>query len=259
MKIDRKLYPDYCEIKYYPDWHCPECNAGKLSVADNGLKTFEYPSSLKLHDDDAWEPEWIRGCFIGILNCSNNKCKCKVVFSGDTFVEDTVIEIDEEPYHTMGAAEHIAPKYFNPPLEIIPVPEYLPDKVAVCLRESFKFFWADNSSCANKIRIMVEVIMTEQGIPTSHIDKKKHKRVRHTLHTRIVEFQKKNNEVGELLLATKWIGNEGSHELNVLKREDVLIAYEIIHQCIEKLYNRRPGELLKIAKKINKDKGIKRK
>jgi len=259
MKIDRKLYPDFCELKYYPEWNCPECNAGKLSILDNGLKTYEYPSSLSLHSEDAWEPEWIRGSFIGILNCGNNKCKCKVVFSGDMFVEPTPVEIDEEPYYTMEAVEHITPKYFNPPLEIIPVPDYLPDNIAGCLRESFKFFWADNSSCANKMRIMVEAIMTDQRIPNSHINKKKHKRVRNTLHTRIEIFKKKNLEIGELLLATKWIGNEGSHELNALKREDILIAYEIIHQCIEKIYNRRPVELLKIAKKINKNKGIKKK
>jgi hypothetical protein len=173
-------------------------------------------------------------------------------------VEPIVEELNEEPYHTMVSAEHIDPKYFNPALEIISVPDYLPTNIASCLRESFKLFWADNSACANKIRIMVEAIMTEQGVPNSFLSKKR-KRVRHTLHSRIVAFQKKNTDVGELLLATKWIGNEGSHELNTLKREDLLIAYEIVHQCIEKLYNRRPGKLLKIAKKINKNKGISKK
>jgi hypothetical protein len=255
MNIDRNLYPNSCELKYYPEWQCPECNAGKLSVADNGLKTYEYPSSSNLHDDEAWNHEWIRGCFIGILICGNSKCKCKVVFSGDMFVEPTVQEIDQEPYHVMAVADYISPKYFNPPLEVIPVPDFLPDKIARCLKETFKFFWADNSSCANKIRIMVEAIMTEQKIPNTYINKFR-KRKPYKLHERIVKFQNKNADVGELLLAAKWIGNEGSHELNKLEREDILIAYEIINQCIEKLYNRRPKEIQKIAKKINRNKGI---
>lgn len=157
----------------------------------------------------------------------------------------------------MEAVEHIVPKYFNPALEIIPVPNYLNKSIAFCLVESFKLFWIDNSACANKIRIMVEAIMNERKIPKTVL--KSGKRSRINLHKRIEKFQIKNQEVGERLIAIKWIGNDGSHEMDVLKREDILNAYEILLECFEKLYNPRPAALLKIVKKINKNKGVKNK
>ena len=79
---------------------------------------------------------------------------------------------------------------------------------------------------------MVDAIMTDQGIETSIVSKKA-KEVELTIHNRIELFEKKNPEVAEMLMAIKWIGNEGSHELKGLTRENVVIAYEIIYHCIE--------------------------
>lgn len=83
MKIDRYIYSDCFLVNNIPNWNCPECRSGIITVPKNGVKTFEYPSSKRLHDRDDWEPEWILGCFTGILICNNKKCKCNVVFSGD--------------------------------------------------------------------------------------------------------------------------------------------------------------------------------
>jgi len=260
MIVDKNIVQEHFDPKHIPEWKCPECKSGILTVPDNGLKTYEYPSSLKLHYDEAWEPEWISGNFVGLLNCSNNKCKCKVVFAGDMFVEPTMgDEIDEPPYYINVNAEFVTPKYFNPALEIIPLTKVLPEKVSAGLLDSFKVFWSDSATCANKIRITVELIMDDQKIPLTHWNAKKTKRINYKLHERILLFQKKNNAVGELLLAVKWIGNEGSHELNTLSRSDMIVAYEILAQCLDKIYNKIPDEIIKIAKKINKSKGIKRK
>jgi hypothetical protein len=260
MVIDKKIIQEHFEPKHLPEWKCPDCKSGVLAVPDKGLKTYEYPSSLKLHDDKAWEPDWIRGSFLGILHYSNAKCKGKTVFAGDMFVEETFgDEIKEAPYYYNVKAEFITPKYFNPPLEIIPFPNDLPEKVFDGLQESFKVFWSDSSSCANKIRITVEQIMDDQKIPLTRWNAKKTKRIRYNLHERIVLFQKDNVDVGELLIAVKWIGNEGSHELNTLNRSDLIVAYEILAQCLDKIYNKIPADLVKAAKKINRRKGIKRK
>jgi hypothetical protein len=255
----RDLYFDYFELAHIPEWTCPECNSGKLHASENGIKTIEYPSSIKQRDEREWEPFWVRGSFLGILQCSNIKCKSKTIFAGDMFVEAAVVEIEEEPNFVMEHVEHIRPKYFNPPLEIISYPKNLNDKIVVCLKESFKLFWSDNSACANRIRVAVEEIMNDKGVPKYSRSKTTNSRTKLTLHHRIELYQKDNEEVGELLLAIKWIGNEGSHELNILTRNDILTAYEILHQCLDKIYNKRNLEILKIAKKINKNKGIKKK
>ncbi len=258
MKIDRKLYLVGFEIGYLPSWICPECKAGNLHPPEDGIKTFEYPSSKKLYFEEG-EPEWIRGCFTGTLVCSNKKCNCTAVISGDMFVEPVPESVPGYPgEHEMVPREHIAIKYFNPPLEIIAIPDYLKDeKIILCLRKSFTSFWADSSSCANKIRITVEAIMDERGIP-KNLTNKKGEAVYYPLHAKIKAFEKTNPEVAELLLAIKWIGNDGSHELEELTREDVLIAYEILQQSLDKLYNTRPAELQKIAQEINKNKEAKK-
>lgn len=103
---------------------------------------------------------------------------------------------------------------------------------------------------------MVDAILNEQGIENSTLDRNGTK-VDLKLHKRIELYKKENEEVANLLMAIKWIGNEGSHELNGLDREKIIIAYEIIHHCLEKLYNTRLEELRKIANRINEQKGTK--
>jgi Domain of unknown function (DUF4145) len=257
MKIDKRLYERFYELGYLPDWTCSQCKSGKLVSPEKGIKTFEYKSSKDEHENDGWEPEWIRGNFVGILNCSNSKCKCTTVISGGMFVEQAVVSMDEPPYHTMEATEHIVPNYFNPPLEIIPIHDYYKPQIIDCLKESFKVFWNDSSGCANKIRITVEAIMNEQKIAKT-TKNKKGERVQIKLHQRLEIFEKSNPDVAELLFAIKWIGNEGSHDLEGLERNDIITAYEILHQALERLYNDHPVKVLKMAKRINKNRGVKK-
>lgn len=257
MKIETRLYERFYELGYLPDWICPQCKSGKLVCPEKGIKTFEYKASKDEREADGWEPEWIRGSFVGILNCSNSKCKCTTVISGSMFVEQAVVSIDEPPYHTMEAAEHIVPNYFNPPLEIIPIHDYYKTEIVNCLKESFKLFWIDNSACANKIRVTVETIMNEQKVAKT-TKNKKGERIQNKLHNRLEIFEKSNPEVAHLLFAIKWIGNEGSHEINALQRDDIIIAYEILYQALERLYNDHPVKVMKMAKRINKNKGVKK-
>lgn len=260
MKIDTRLYELGFEIEYLPAWPCPECKVGNLHAPENGIKTFEYPSSHKQKDEYAFEPNWILGNFVGILNCSNQKCKCTAVIAGEMFYDGVPEDVPGYPNeHQMVDKEHIAIRYFNPPLEIINIPDYVTDANTIsCLKESFKSFWNDSASCASKIRNVVAAIMDEQKIPGTTRNKKGEE-VHVHLHTRLEQFEKIHPEIAEDLIATKWIGNEGTHELDSLSRKQVLLAYEILHQCLDKLYNPRPAEIKKIVKEINKNKGTKKK
>ena len=63
-------------------------------------------------------------------------------------------------------------------------------------------------------------------------------------------------------MAIKWIGNFGSHASDLLTKDDVLDAYEILELVISKLYEREDSiRVKKLSKDIVKRKkplGIKR-
>lgn len=69
------------------------------------------------------------------------------------------------------------------------------------------------------------------------------------------EFRKKESELADLILAVKWIGNEGSH-LGSLKRQDIIDAYSILEHALNKLYDDREKMIKNKATKINKHKGV---
>ena len=78
------------------------------------------------------------------------------------------------------------------------------------------------------------------------------------LHSRIVEFSKTNTDVGDTLLAVKWIGNDGSHD-SALELEDVLLGAEILDAAITALYDKSADDLKAKVRAINRRKGLPRK
>ena len=85
----------------------------------------------------------------------------------------------------------------------------------------------------------------------STIINRHHKRVGLPLHARIIEYRKKNQQLADLLLAVKWIGNSGSHDSKITK-DDTLDAYRILEYVLTKLYSNNETELIKMATQINK-------
>jgi hypothetical protein len=110
-------------------------------------------------------------------------------------------------------------------------------------------------SCANRLRTAAEALLTERKVPRTTINKK-HKRERITLHARIEKFKQHDAVSADLLLAIKWLGNEGSHaNLDELGGEDLLNAFEFFEHLVERIYVKREEQLKKIAKGINFRKG----
>lgn len=256
MALDKKIYEIDFNPNYLPDWGCPTCLKGILSRTPTSIKLIESVSSKEYQKYDNAHFSDINGTFLGILTCNNKNCLENVVIAGGYFV-------DMEPNETneyMQAEDRIVPRYFNPPLYVIPYKNYLPKEVEKALKKSFELFWIDNSACANAIRKVVEIIMDDRGVKKTRtvVKATKTKRESLNLHSRIVEFKKRNSEVAEMLEAIKWIGNEGSHALDVLKREHILDAYEILDLCFEKLYNHAPKTISKTVKSIIKAKGVKK-
>lgn len=220
---------------------CPTCKIGSLEVPQNDRLLHETAESKELNNYSGYP------CtdYIFSIHLKCNSCGERVAVSG--FRSEENFPSDEE----FGLQSSINPVSFFPAPYIIDIPSSCPKSVHSVLKESFRLYWVDVSSCANKIRIVIELLFDELNVISITIQGKKL-----TLHKRIEEFQKMNPKVGEILLAIKWIGNEGSH-LSELKKMDVLDAYELLEYALELLFDDKEKRLLTLTQEINANKGKK--
>jgi hypothetical protein len=69
----------------------------------------------------------------------------------------------------------------------------------------------------------------------------------------------KHNNLKELLVAIKWLGNAGSHNSTEITRDDVLDAYEIMALVLKQVLSSDEAHVKKMVKEINKKKGPRKK
>ena len=64
----------------------------------------------------------------------------------------------------------------------------------------------------------------------------------------------------DLLEAIKWIGNDGSHSLEVIKKDDLDLTYKFVKKVLDEIYPSPTDdeELNILAKEINDNKGLKK-
>lgn len=221
---------------------CPSCQTGLILPQKNNkdLIRSETSESIEIGTYGGYtQKEYV---FSIHLKCSN--CDETVVASG-------IYNEDETGNEDIPIATSISPKSFIPSLKIIHIPQDVPRNIKQKILESFGLYWNDLGSCANKIRISIEVILNELNIP-HHIEKG-NKKQHLTLHKRILLYEIDNKEVASYLLAIKWIGNEGSHHSD-LNQEDVLNAYEMLEYALEILYDDKSLKLMKLRDQINNSK-----
>jgi len=169
------------------------------------------------------------------LKCNN--CGEIVVASGMKSEENYPSDEDSGIQRTITAMS------FIPPPKIIEIPKSCPNNVKKIINDSFGLYWMDISSCANKIRIGIEVLLNELGVKANL-----------SLHKRLKEYEKSEPKIAGFLLSIKWIGNAGSH-FSDLKKDDVLNAYELLEFALDKIYDDREKKLTKLSAEINKKGG----
>lgn len=253
MSINRTEFKAEFNHKFLPDWICPSCHKGVLKKDDKSIKLYEKALSSSLRVSPAWEPEWEHGVFSAILTCSNPSCKDIVIVTGN-FCSEENIEYDAYGNAGPNIDRFLTPTNFNPPLNIFIVHENVPKVIKNEIIKSFGLYWLDFASCANKIRIVLELIMDNKKVKKSTISNKG-KRVYYDLHTRIDLFKKKFPEKAKLLMANKWIGNAGSHKNTNLTQDDILDGFEILELVLNQLYGTDTKRITRKASEINKRKG----
>ncbi|WP_173208243.1 DUF4145 domain-containing protein [Sphingopyxis sp. BSNA05] len=204
--------------------------------------------SKAAHSHDAWDLEWIEKRFVGLLECSMPVCKELVAVGGSSSID----------YYQIGENEYVDDTYYrveslHPAPIPISCPEETPAPVEESIREASSLFWQSPESTANKIRQAVENLMNVHGI-----DSKDGKGNHVNLHVRIEQFSITDALNGEVLLATKWLGNSGSH-VGGISREEVLDAFDMIELVLENLYGKTKDEIMAKVAAVNAAKGAKKK
>ncbi|SEO01510.1 protein of unknown function [Actinacidiphila rubida] len=151
-------------------------------------------------------------------------------------------------------------KCFVPALPLIREGDSFPQTVKDLLVAASAILYLDPSSAANRVRAAIEELLDLHRVPRTFISKK-HKRVRYTAHKRIELFKERKPkfaDAADLLMAVKWIGNDGSHG-NELGVGDVLDGVELLNHALELTYDTSAADLRKRAAAINKHGGIPRK
>jgi hypothetical protein len=171
-------------------------------------------------------------------------CQEVAVASGSSGIDHFQIGYDDYITDHVFKVEFITPA----PVPIV-YPETTPAPIVEAIRRASLLVWPSSESAANQIRQAVECLMDDAGIPSKNGAGK-----RVPLHNRIVQFQTSDAENGAVLLATKWLGNTGSH-IGELSRDDVLDAFDMIEFVLESRYGTTKAELMAKVAAVNAAKG----
>jgi len=201
-------------------------------------------SASKINIREDWcDPDQVEFIFMCMLECKN--CEETVVVTGTGRVWETHDENVSNQYY-----ETFMPSFFQPPLNIISLPcdDKLPELVRASLEKSFPLFWYDFDACASRIRATLELLLDDIGIPRK-LDEKVFREL--SLHDRIetipAEPGSEQEEVKHMIMALKWMGNAGTHELEGVQRKQVIHAYKMIEICLARLYPTIDPEIKKMV------------
>ena len=233
-------------------WNCPGCEGGRLAIVDGSLQTGQTTESVEAQQHPASEPEWIEGRFVCLFGCRH--CGGEIAVAGTYRFQDDRY-LDEVMGEQGDYEKYFRPLFFSEPPRMIAIPEATPDEVKDELLASFRLYWVDPDSTANKIRSSVERLLTAQRVNrTTGRKRTKGSRKFLTLDHRIKRFAEKKPDLADHLLAVKWLGNVGSHSGSI-SQDDLLDSYEIIEYVLAELYLTRSKRVGAISRAINRRKG----
>ena len=159
-----------------------------------------------------------------------------------------------DPERGWTPAEVLEPKSIFPAPPIFPIPDETPENIADILTSSFELYWLDRKSSMNKVRIAIEEILEDMGVPKKQKGKE-NQLVDINLHQRIEIFQKQNSDAGKSFMAAKMVGNLGSHTGEDISFEVALDIFELVEDAIGEIYGEKSKKLNAIKDALIASKG----
>lgn len=245
QQFKRDLYENAAfEGEKMKGYSCPDCGSTPLQQ-----EAFE-----RYHRDDGSHPDfdhtWVTLTFSARLKCFNQACGRIVHCVGTGYVEEGHEEDEENGGWKNYYYDVFEPTFFEPPLVIFEVPDACPDTVAICLRDSFRVFFASPTGALNEARSAIELLLDAQKIPRT-----KPTGGKLTLADRIDWLSTDTSSTtpispyADILDAVRALGNLGSHKNDVTPSE-VLDCYRITMHLLDKLYSSREQEVDEITRSV---------
>lgn len=242
--MHKKDFAESFAQRSLPHWDCPHCSRGMLRICGEVDRRPD-ASTRAVWDDPHSDPDQSTYVFTAMLKCVS--CENMVAMTGTSYLSQ---EYDDHTNRSWSYYPYLQPRYFVPALQIIAPPENddVPKPILKALATSFSLFWHDLDACANRLRVLVELLLNAMGAPrrvkpTARGDMSLHDRIEQLGPTSFSSFK-------PMLLALKLVGNEASHELGQLSRQDLLDSYEIIDHCLQGVF-RPPDQTERITNLAN--------
>ncbi|MDQ1178674.1 DUF4145 domain-containing protein [Rhodococcus sp. SORGH_AS_0301] len=236
----------------WPSIECPVCQEGRLAKQPVPDGESEWHID---HETASWsdwgDPSDIRGTFGIRFRCTNESgCGDAVYLLGE-------VEVDYVQYHYQGDEMFVTRFRLRtafPPLRVVDHPEGVPDAVAKQLRQVGALLFMNPDAAMSALRLAEELVLDDQQIP------------RHTsagkfisLDERLSMFKAEKphlDDVIDLLLAVKWVGNESVHDV-VRSPNEVLSIVKLLEIALNSLYSvSDQDEALRHARAINQKRGF---
>ncbi|WP_433653872.1 DUF4145 domain-containing protein [Nocardia sp. CA-128927] len=232
MKEQVRRLAEWFSRDEWPVLECPSCRVGTLGA----IKSVGNRATADWHE---WEgdPSDIEGIFFGHLKCTNRGCGDVVAAAGDYTVDP-----GGPPGQSWFPIYRVRTLY--PAVRVVETSELVPESVRGSLERAAAVAWQDPSAGISLLRNSIERLMDEQGIVA--VDAKGNFR---SLHRRLEEFDAIRHDAAELLLAAKWVGNEGTHPAG-LEAKDFLDVAEFVELALEVLYEKDTSVLRKRVRRI---------
>ncbi|CAI3924160.1 unnamed protein product [Commensalibacter communis] len=222
---------------------CPTCKQSLLQIMKDYFKyRLNKYGLLSCEYSDVYDADKPIGIFSCLLICSDLQCQETVSCCGNF--------IYQQLEYTRGNVNDItefSPKYFYPHLRLFKIPELCPTNVKQAIEESFATFFSSITATTNSIRISIEALLREHAIFSKDENGKfvpLHRRIESIPETSELYLFK------EQLLTLKYMGNDGSHSESTVEKEDIVDAYEVLSDVLDKLYLEKKDVSITI-KKLN--------
>ncbi len=220
-----RLLVNYFDATDWPMPICPSCKKGRLIARPANITMQEHGNSASAGWHDP--PIGITGVFHGRLECTSSSCRDWVAVGGDFAVDPA-----DDPHSATSWVQILRLRTAYPAIDILTPPSATPHAVAAELSRAASVVWFEPRLAVTALRISLERLMDEQGMPVSGPDGRNL-----SLHRRLEIFKQTHPVEGALLLAVKYVGNEGTHSASTaISAEDVLDMAEFIEVALEALY-----------------------
>ncbi len=237
-----------------PKYPCPRCEDGHL--APHGEVMARQPAwSCRRQEHDYADIEDIVERFHIWMVCQNDQCGEMVSVIGTARPEP-----DYDDQGEMNYVSALRPEAIFPTPSMIHVPTSMPQQALDHLKKAFQVCWSDTNAAANCLRVSVEHLLDELGIPRTRKNEKGEE-VHLDLNSRIHVVENSSGKLSghaKTLHALRIVGNLGSHGEGV-KWDHLLDGYFIYEKALSdllgnenSLFEEARGRLLGLKKSKRK-------